>query len=50
MLRTPFRIVEVRKDGAYDSVYLTLALSSGVAHEDSGKGVFAAHPVIRKHL
>jgi hypothetical protein len=50
VLCTPFRIVEVRKDCAYNSVYLVLALSSGVTHESSSKGVFAAHPVVRKHL
>jgi hypothetical protein len=50
VLRNPFRIVEVMKDGAYDSVYLILALRSGVTHESSSEGVFAAHPVVRKHL
>lgn len=50
VLCTPFRVVEVMKDGAYDSVYLILALSSGVTHESSSEGVFAAHPVVRKHL
>ena len=50
MLCTPFRVVEVREDGAYDSVYLVLALSGGVSHEGSSKCVLAAHPVIRMHL
>ena len=50
MLCNPFRVVEVMKDGAYGSVYLILAFSGGVTHEDSSEGIFAAHPISRKHL
>ena len=50
MLCCPFRVVEVREDGAYDSVYLILPFSTRIPQDSSSEGILVVHPVLGVHL